>query len=234
MIELKMRKLSKRTDWIIIGITLLFLFLLLYFMHNRESDSGAIARISAMVKLLRLLHSIQRLTVSFLILKSRLHSLRFRIIKFVLSRQNVRTSFVREQAGSAAQAKRRSVCQIELLSELKGRSRILTWLSDKEESIYEAKDKCLPADRLSAFICFVRCPHAAWKQWFRPLPALPPGVKLGLSNIAVMYCLFYMGKENAFILLVLKSLFVFLTARHDCFLHEFCRQNLFIFLSWFC
>ena len=44
-----------------------------------------------------------------------------------------------------------------------------------------------------------------------PLPALPPGVKLGLSNIAVMYCLFYMGKENAFILLVLKSLFVFLT-----------------------
>ena len=61
-----------------------------------------------------------------------------------------------------------------------------------------------------------------------PLPALPPGVKLGLSNIAVMYCLFYMGKENAFILLVLKSLFVFLT-RHDCFLHEFCRRNLFIF-----
>ena len=47
MIELKMRKLSKRTDWIIIGITLLFLFLLLYFMHNRESDSGAIARKSA-------------------------------------------------------------------------------------------------------------------------------------------------------------------------------------------
>ena len=31
-----------------------------------------------------------------------------------------------------------------------------------------------------------------------PLPALPPGVKLGLSNIAIMYCLFYMGKENAF------------------------------------
>lgn len=47
MIELKMRKLSKRTDWIIIGVTLLFLFLLLYFMHNGESASGAFARISA-------------------------------------------------------------------------------------------------------------------------------------------------------------------------------------------
>lgn len=44
-----------------------------------------------------------------------------------------------------------------------------------------------------------------------PLPALPPGVKLGLSNIAVMYCLFYMGKGSSFILLLLKSLFVFLT-----------------------
>lgn len=42
-----MRKLSKRTDWIIIGVALLFLFLLIYFMHNRESNSGAIARISA-------------------------------------------------------------------------------------------------------------------------------------------------------------------------------------------
>ena len=50
----------------------------------------------------------------------------FKIIKFVLSRQNVQTSFVRERAGSAAQAKQRSVCQIELLSGLKGRGRILT------------------------------------------------------------------------------------------------------------
>lgn len=47
MIELKMRKLSKRTDWIIIGVSLLFLFLLLYFMHNKENTSGAVACISA-------------------------------------------------------------------------------------------------------------------------------------------------------------------------------------------
>lgn len=47
MTELKMRKLSKRTDWIVIGVALLFLFLLLYFMYNKENSSGAVARISA-------------------------------------------------------------------------------------------------------------------------------------------------------------------------------------------
>ncbi len=44
-----------------------------------------------------------------------------------------------------------------------------------------------------------------------PLPALPPGVKLGLSNIVVMYCIFFIGKKSAFTILLLKSSFVFLT-----------------------
>lgn len=43
-----------------------------------------------------------------------------------------------------------------------------------------------------------------------PIPSLPPGVKLGLSNIVVMYALFYLGKRPALTLAVLKSLFVFL------------------------
>ena len=43
------------------------------------------------------------------------------------------------------------------------------------------------------------------------LPALPPGVKLGLSNIATMYCLFFLGWQQAFVLAVLKSLFVLVT-----------------------
>lgn len=47
MTELKMRRLSKRTDWVIIGISLLFLFLLLYSMHSKGNASGAVARISA-------------------------------------------------------------------------------------------------------------------------------------------------------------------------------------------
>lgn len=44
-----------------------------------------------------------------------------------------------------------------------------------------------------------------------PLPYLPPGFKLGLSNIAVMYALFFMGRKSAFTIAVLKSGFVFMT-----------------------
>ncbi len=43
-----------------------------------------------------------------------------------------------------------------------------------------------------------------------PIPMLPPGVKLGLSNIVTMYCLFFLGKKSAFTIVVLKSGFVFL------------------------
>ncbi|HWQ78018.1 MAG TPA: Gx transporter family protein [Anaerovoracaceae bacterium] len=46
------------------------------------------------------------------------------------------------------------------------------------------------------------------------LPALPipvPGVKFGLSNIAVMYALFFLGKKQAYTIGVLKSAFVFIT-----------------------
>lgn len=43
------------------------------------------------------------------------------------------------------------------------------------------------------------------------LPMLPPGVKLGLSNIATMYALFFLGVRSGLTIAVLKSLFVFLT-----------------------
>lgn len=39
---------------------------------------------------------------------------------------------------------------------------------------------------------------------------LPPGVKFGLSNIIVMYCLFFMGMRDALTIGLLKSLFVFM------------------------
>lgn len=51
-----------------------------------------------------------------------------------------------------------------------------------------------------------------------PLPTMPPGVKLGLSNIVVMYCLFFLGNKSAFTVLLLKSLFVFLTRGPTAFL----------------
>jgi heptaprenyl diphosphate synthase len=46
------------------------------------------------------------------------------------------------------------------------------------------------------------------------LPALPiavPGVKFGLSNIAVMYALFFLGRKQAYTIAVLKAAFVFIT-----------------------
>jgi len=44
-----------------------------------------------------------------------------------------------------------------------------------------------------------------------PLMALPPGVKIGLSNIAVMYALFLLNAPSAVVLVVLKSFFALLT-----------------------
>ena len=44
-----------------------------------------------------------------------------------------------------------------------------------------------------------------------PLPGLPPGVRLGLSNIVVMYCVFFAGRIPAVTLNILKAFFVFAT-----------------------
>ncbi|MFR3484817.1 MAG: Gx transporter family protein, partial [Clostridia bacterium] len=44
-----------------------------------------------------------------------------------------------------------------------------------------------------------------------PLPFLPPGVKLGLSNVVTMYCLFCIGWKEAFLIALLKGAFAFVT-----------------------
>lgn len=44
-----------------------------------------------------------------------------------------------------------------------------------------------------------------------PLPIAVPGVKFGLSNIAVMYALFFLGSKQAYAIAVLKGFFVFIT-----------------------
>lgn len=44
-----------------------------------------------------------------------------------------------------------------------------------------------------------------------PLPIAIPGVKFGLSNIAVMYVLFFIGGKQAYAVAVLKAIFVFST-----------------------
>lgn len=44
-----------------------------------------------------------------------------------------------------------------------------------------------------------------------PLPIAVPGVKFGLSNIAVMYVLFFIGRKEAYAVALLKAVFVFAT-----------------------
>ena len=44
-----------------------------------------------------------------------------------------------------------------------------------------------------------------------PIFALPPGVKLGLGNIVVMYCMVYLGFSSAVQVSALKGFFSFLT-----------------------
>ena len=44
-----------------------------------------------------------------------------------------------------------------------------------------------------------------------PLPIAVPGVKFGLSNIAVMYALFFLGRKQAYSIGTLKAVFVFAT-----------------------
>ena len=44
-----------------------------------------------------------------------------------------------------------------------------------------------------------------------PLLGLMPGIKLGLSNVVVMYALFFMGGRQAYALCLLKAFFVLLT-----------------------
>ena len=49
-------------------------------------------------------------------------------------------------------------------------------------------------------------------EWLLPpIPGLPPGIKLGLANVVVMFTLFCCGARDAFVLSALKSVFVFLS-----------------------
>lgn len=49
------------------------------------------------------------------------------------------------------------------------------------------------------------------ESFFPVFPFLPFGVKLGLSNVVIMYSIFFMQKKHTFFLACFKSLFVFLT-----------------------
>lgn len=51
----------------------------------------------------------------------------------------------------------------------------------------------------------------SWLENLIPtIPGLPPGIKLGLSNIVVLFCIYYVALPYSVSLVVLKALFVFL------------------------
>ena len=43
------------------------------------------------------------------------------------------------------------------------------------------------------------------------IPGLLPGMRLGLSNLVTMYCLFFLGKRAGYTMAVMKAVFVVLT-----------------------
>jgi len=51
---------------------------------------------------------------------------------------------------------------------------------------------------------------SAVEHMLPPIPLLPPNVRIGLSNIVTMYCVFFVNFRSAVMLNLLKSLFVLL------------------------
>lgn len=64
---------------------------------------------------------------------------------------------------------------------------------------------------LSAMIFAVALVLSIVENMLPPLPIMVPGVKFGLSNIAVMYALFFLGGKQAYIIAILKGGFVMIT-----------------------
>ena len=63
---------------------------------------------------------------------------------------------------------------------------------------------------LTAMIFAVALVLAVVENMLPPLPIAVPGVKFGLSNIAVMYALFFLGGKQAYLIAVLKGGFGFI------------------------
>jgi heptaprenyl diphosphate synthase len=78
--------------------------------------------------------------------------------------------------------------------------------SGKPRSESPARKMALSAALLSATFALSSLEHM-----LPPLPFFPPGVRLGLGNIALMYSLFFVSVPNAFGLCALKAAFVFIS-----------------------
>lgn len=63
---------------------------------------------------------------------------------------------------------------------------------------------------LTAILFALALVMSVLESWLPPVAIPVPGVKLGLSNIVVMFTLFFVGKSQALSVAVLKAGFVFL------------------------
>lgn len=75
---------------------------------------------------------------------------------------------------------------------------------------------------LSALLFAFALVLALVENYLPPVPVPVPGIRLGLSNIVVMFALFFVGKSQAFTIAVLKSLFVLSTKGVIAGLLSFC------------
>jgi heptaprenyl diphosphate synthase len=64
---------------------------------------------------------------------------------------------------------------------------------------------------LSALIFATAIVLSIVENMLPPIVVAVPGVKFGLSNIAVMYALFFLGKRQAYTIAILKGFFAFIT-----------------------
>jgi heptaprenyl diphosphate synthase len=75
---------------------------------------------------------------------------------------------------------------------------------------------------LTALLFAVALVLAIIESSIPPIFISVPGVKLGLSNIVVMYALFFLNKKQAFTIAVLKAFFVFVTRGAVAGILSFC------------
>lgn len=74
---------------------------------------------------------------------------------------------------------------------------------------------------LDGIICALALALSFFESLIPAISFLPPGAKLGLSNIAVMFAVLSIGKTDGFLIVLIKSAFVLLTKGPASFFMSF-------------
>lgn len=79
----------------------------------------------------------------------------------------------------------------------------------KGKTVQKTRTSSMAAAQMGLLFALAIC--LSWLEGLFPTLIPVPGIKLGLSNIVTMYCVFLRGKRQAFLLAVLKAGFVLIT-----------------------